>query len=85
MSDLISRQVAIDALKKQQAYFSPQDEPLVYYEYRRAINAIKNLSYIQPEIIRCENCTHMEYGYCDKLEMRPDDNFFCGYGERKDD
>ena len=55
MSDLISRQAAIEAVKE--AY--ENDEMFDGYEYR-----LQELPSAQPEIIRCKDCKH--YGRADK-------------------
>ena len=97
---LISRQAAIDALKKQQAYFSKEDSPLVYYEYRRAIEAIEWLPSVEAvEVVRCHECKWFQCnmrmdGYLpkgvDEFECRHwcgscDPVDFCSRGERKEE
>lgn len=49
MSDLIDRQAAIDAIKREQAYYAPEDGAEIFYEYNHAIKALKNLPSAQPE------------------------------------
>lgn len=48
MSDLIDRQAAIDAIKREQAYYAPEDGAEIFYEYNHAIKALKNLPSAQP-------------------------------------
>ena len=55
MSDLISRQVAIDAIDS--LYFDTIDD------HDRAKEKIKRLPSAQPEIIRCKDCKHFEYDH----------------------
>ena len=90
MTDLISRQAAIDALKEA---FNPSITNFV-----KAKIAIDNLPSAQPEIIHCQNCKHWRegdaYSYCQKLfncgvldvydYMRADDDF-CSMAERRTD
>lgn len=80
---LISRQAAIDALKKQQAYFSKEDSPLVYYEYRRAIEAIEWLPQVGAvEVVRCQECKWKQGSECVRFaDVRPFPNDFCSRGE----
>lgn len=63
------------------------------------IKALKRLPTAQPEIIRCKDCKHFNRGIscvggfydgCDELtdngnEMPVDEDFYCGYAERKTD
>ena len=49
MSDLIDRQAAIDAIKREQAYYAPEDGAEIFYEYNHAIKALKNLPSAQPK------------------------------------
>ena len=90
MDDLISRQEAIDVLKRN--YPSSCFEELC-----KAVDiAIKALSE-QPEIIRCKDCKHWDIfdthstlmpnhkrcrGSMGKIYTAPD--FYCAFGERKD-
>ena len=59
MSDLISRQDAIDAID------ALHDKPNAWLEY--AVDAVKKLPSAQPEIIRCRDCKHR---YTDECPMR---------------
>lgn len=40
---------AIDALKKEQAYYASEDGAEIFYEYNHAIKALKNLPSAEPE------------------------------------
>ena len=49
-NDLISRQAAIDALEQMRIFYSRDDCPNIYAEYKRIIDEINNLPSAQPEI-----------------------------------
>jgi len=93
MDDLISRQVAIDALLEEvrlvDGYYVENDEVI---DKDDAIEAIRLLPSAQPEIIRCKNCkwwSNDDYRECSNPNY--DDGyitpagFYCGYAERKGD
>lgn len=79
MSDTISRQAAIDALKglptwcaDEGGYYGGAQPPMVaLLDPEDAVSAIENLPSAQPEIVRCKDCkySHMTYDgdckYCD--------------------
>ena len=53
----------------------------------------QNRTVFQPEVlgelIRCKDCTHWSResiceGFCSEDHMRHDDDFYCGYAERKE-
>lgn len=71
MSDLISRQAAIDKL-------DPLFESL-------AIDKIKALPSAQPEVIRCDECRYynMKSHRCEPLGLITCDGFWCKQAERK--
>ena len=79
MSDLISRQVAIDALDVlcQEHRYKIPGKAETYSQYNeawqdaldRAEGAIGNLPSAQPEIIRCKDCKYYLLGH--------DDLFYC--------
>ena len=100
MSDLISRQAAINVLEK----ILPAN-PLKS-EYTQgitcgaalAIERVKQLPSAQPEIIRCKECKHWIAGYitdnddfiapkCDKYQQmaRHSSNDFCSLAERREE
>ena len=78
MSDLISRQAAIEAIKR-----AIWDK----YTAKDAIDAVCNVPSAQPEIVRCRECKFasgnsricMKFGYGPIGELD-----FCAWGERKD-
>ena len=81
MSDLISRQAAIDAIEEVDWYHvnpkgelvhganSNEDVPL--YKANDIYDTIKKLPSAQPEIIRCKDCNHSYDGI---------GGTFCSYG-----
>ena len=89
--DLISRQTAIDALKR--------DEALVRaFGYQHAIDAVQALPSAQPEIIRCKECKYWKdsdgvyrRGFdaeskCPlNLKKVYEGTFYCGMAERRTD
>ena len=91
MSDLISRQAAIDALG---------EKPLVWddlsdFDLGKAaqwsddVDAIKALPSAQPEIVKCRECKHMQKDeifhqcWCNGNMVKLDD--YCSYAERRTD
>ena len=100
MSDLISRQAAIDEIARWIGYI---DEDMIL----RIQTGLKKLPSAQPEIIRCKDCRHrivndihLYYGeklnikgYCeldtgDPFELGRDaqnDDWFCADAERRTD
>ena len=95
MSDLISRQAAIDALNEVSEHYTDKGRewhPHVNF----MVEAIEALPSAQPDIIRCLNCIHRrkgsngyycgyEFDRCDPYEMtrRADDpEYFCADAER---
>jgi len=89
--DLIYRQAAIDALKRQAETMSEWSNR--YAEQRKgvltAVNIVEDLPSAQPEVIRCKDCKknpHWEWVGCPmtgKNTRKPDD--FCSYAERRTD
>lgn len=55
MSDLISRQAALNMMLEQ-LHYDDFDKAVVDYEI--AIKELKDLPSVQPEIIRCKDCKH---------------------------
>lgn len=90
MNDLIERQAAIEALKREEALTRVSG-------YHRVINAIRDLPSAQPEIIRCKDCKHytlkpqVNSNYCyirhctrsALISSKPDD--YCSWAERRTD
>jgi hypothetical protein len=75
MDDLISRQAAIDELRKSRFLVD-------------AMEKVIKLPSAQPEIIRCKDCKHRdtENGLCEgrgwPMQLVPDDGY-CDKGERE--
>lgn len=57
MSDLISRQAAIDAIRASTSKYTGFMEMEMYTD-DDAVEAIEGLPSAQPEIIRCKDCKH---------------------------
>ena len=91
MNDLISRQVAIDALKEHRAMYCDNTpytfSKLSYAEKSRvdeldtAIATLVNLPSAQPEIIRCKDCKFFQINKIDNtcIDMMCTENYDC-YG-----
>lgn len=83
--DVISREQVIEALGELATF--TQDWSCHTWMYTDDVyNAIKQLPSIQPEIVRCKDCNHYEYGICKKagLCVNKSPNGFCDWGERKE-
>lgn len=101
MSDLISKQVAVDAIIGQ----PPEPHYPTWYAEQ-----IKALPSAEPNVIRCKDCKHwrqqtnyqgvlLSFGFCESEEMwrslygetyevehiDTDDDHYCGYAERRTD
>ena len=98
MSDLISRQAAIDAIEFGITYAKAINKETGEVkelfqasndELRKAEDRIKQLPSAQPEIIRCKDCKYNTYSKkClqpDSFFLVPADDFYCGYAERRTD
>lgn len=97
MSDLISRQAAIDAFKKELTVGESKGNYVTICSavgYEGVKQILESISPAQQEIIRCKDCKYGspngKYGckcYHYKLyethEMKPED--FCSYAERRKD
>ena len=87
MSDLISRQAAIDAIKELCEHYTPTKSVTYHPHMDFVIEELKALPSAQPEIIRCKDCRKnpkWEWVGCPmtgKDTRKPDD--FCSYAERK--
>ena len=92
MSDLISRQAAIDALRKMQTYKMFSGDDMLLIDQAGAQTELMLLPQIQPEIVRCEDCKYAEYIddvqtlWCTECgqgrTVAPND--FCSYAERRE-
>ena len=85
MSDLISRQAAINAIENTECELLPEE----WDELTDAITAVPS---VQPEIIRCKDCKHRDpedkkcdCGHAIIWQLPRDDNWFCADAERKID
>ena len=93
MSDLISRQAAIDAIKKhRQDVFVMMDDCGFLSGLAKAMEIISKLPSAQPEIIRCKDCKwkdenwrRVSVRWLPCMLIRPGDNWFCGCAERRTD
>ena len=97
MSDFISRQAAIDALKGMAVplYKDPACEDILERDRTldNAIDAIRGLPSAQPEIIRCKDCKfyspmnrETKTGICNLImHQNFGDNWFCAGAERRPD
>ena len=84
MSDLISRQAAIDAVQNRHMMLNKEKVLL--------INDLEKLPSAQPEIVRCKDCKYAEYIddvqtlWCTECgqgrTVAPND--FCSYAERRE-
>ena len=84
MSDLISRQAAIDAflteLTKRERKNLLHTWSTVEVKYF-VVDMLEKSPSAHPEIIRCKDCRHNNW--CDMQEAAMEgDNFFCGAAER---
>ena len=97
MDDLISRQVAIDALMKpcKKCSFEHPDGCMAC-QYADIIEVIKDLPSAQPEIIYCKDCKHYQFAdnrafgmpvkMCEWFGFEDvDDDDFCSRAERLSD
>lgn len=83
MDDLISRQAAITQLSHNKNKGDDEWELAVEND----IQTVWQLPPIQPEIVRCKDCQHYEYGICKKagLYVNKSPNGFCDWAERRED
>ena len=80
MDDLISRQAVMVALKDALMAWSYMPE----WRDEKILEAIAELPPAEPQIIRCKDRKHYEYGICKKagLCVNKSPNGFCDWGER---
>ena len=90
--DTISRKAAIDALVELYEYQRDIDPTeaadLVRQGVYLAEKKIEQLPSVQLDIVRCKDCKHWSResicdGFCSEDCMRHDEDFYCGYAERK--
>lgn len=89
MSDLISRQSAIDVLRT--CYDTETRDDTngdIWIRYEDACEGVEALPSAQPEIIRCKDCTRFEKkrgcNLVEGLNIAKADSF-CSYAERRTD
>lgn len=85
MSDLISRQAAIEVLGELATF--TEDWSCHTWMYTDDVyNAIKQLPPIQPDIVRCKDCKHFEseYEYCDYYQWNMTGCDFCSKAEKRE-
>ncbi len=99
MSDIISRQAALEALRA--AYWdkniqSAKDDPCIVDAMTDwAIRQIKALPSAEPEIIHCQECENWDttwtndyapnYHFCPMIDGTRRDDFYCADAERRTD
>jgi hypothetical protein len=100
-SDVISRQAAIDAIEfgitYARAFNKETGEVKELFqesndELRKAVERIKQLPPIQPDIVRCKDCKHryvdgdnVRYNACELNHNNvQSDDWFCADGERRE-
>jgi len=91
MSDLISRQAAIDAVKigalSAATIYGRTDEGST--ALHETVRAIKALPSAQQEIIRCKDCEWWKkqkdslQGRCELMQMYPTGAWYCGNAQRR--
>ena len=87
MSELISRQAAIDAIE------NAFDRETILNRFVRkiAISVVRLLPSAQPEIIRCKDCKEYDpiytvgAGVCGHWNAKTENNAYCSYAERRTD
>lgn len=92
MDELVSRQVALVAVKNALMAWSYMPE----WRDKKIIEAIAELSPIQPDIVRCKDCQYWNNGSCEYPEhavnsqdycvgdIETEAEHFCGYAERRE-
>ena len=87
MSDLISRQAAIDRINKQREHLCPDIYPqdkIGDAAYRICAEFIGRLPSAQPKIVRCKDCKWKQGSECVRFaEVRPFPDDFCSRAERR--
>lgn len=95
MSDLISRQAAIDALRTCQTYLFHTYDPDKKISLESAEFEIEQLLSVQPEIIRCKECRYYEWmnnrvpaeqtWFCHNWNAETGKDDYCSYAERREE
>ena len=60
------------------------------YRKNKTLEAWNRRATIEPEIVRCKDCEYWNCesicdGFCSEDRMRHDEDFYCGYAERRTD
>ena len=85
--NLLNYNQVIEALEKERQLLLNREQygaenVLVHH----ALNVVSELPVIrQPDVVRCMDCWKRPYDNCpfnEYLGFLPEDNFYCGYGER---
>ena len=88
MSELISREQAIDVLRKMQTYKLFSGDDMLLIDQAGAQTELMLLPPAQPEIIRCRNCKFAsgDSRICMKFDHSPIGELdFCAWAERRTD
>ena len=83
MSDLISRQAAIDAMSESLKRVFPEHRQIA----EKCLNALPSaqLPVDAVPVIRCKDCKYHDYGRCAIWEYcKTEDDYFCKDGEREE-
>ena len=85
MSDLISRQAAIDVLRNR--WLKTRNYEGIGEDIAEECEIyLKTLPSAQPEIIRCKDCKHWDgVDTCDVIDAPVWDDDFCSMAERKEE
>ena len=90
MSDLISRQAAIDKINERQREliycFGFENDMVKIMDIAKSIIIASPSA--QPEIIRCKDCKHYNAGFECLIEgygIERDEDWYCGDAERRED
>lgn len=87
MAEYIERENVVSKIKEIKNDFSPTVRPV----FDVASYIISNAPTADVvEVVRCKDCKHKnEKEICEKFRQRypfyPEDNFYCGFGERGED
>lgn len=92
MSDYISRQAAIDALKTDASFVIYDDHGNYTADGLRILEVLTALPSTQPEIIRCKECRYYEWmsnrvpaeqtWFCHNWNAETGKDDYCSYAER---
>lgn len=96
MNDLISRQVALDALgEAPEVWMDSPEEFAALNQWEMDVTAIEAVPSAEPEIVRCKDCKYMTEHYdtdgnvpywtCSEWDAGTDYDGFCHYAERRTD